>query len=93
MIKQRTWEGFAEFVRTLHKAQKMGRKALRREWSAIRDLVEREVLSRLTQAEISLLLGKRVDELDPEENDLKALAAHAVGRGLLAPERLRGDSG
>ncbi len=89
MVKRRTWDEFAEYAQSLQRTQKTGRQALRREWTALRTLFEREVRPHFTAEEINRLLGKRFDELDPEENDLKALIAHAVGRGLFPPERLR----
>ena len=82
------WSEFVDFCSDLRARQKQGRPSLRRRWSALRDLY-REVLPALTATEIHNLLGKRADELDPEENDFKAVVAHAAGRGLVDPTRLR----
>ncbi len=43
----------------------------------------------MNEPEVESLLGKKFADLDPEENDLKALAAYAAGRGLLDPAELR----
>jgi len=63
-----------------------GRKSLRRKWSNLRQLASR-VLPQISDSELMALLGKKRNELDPEENDLKAITSYGVGKGLLkAPE-------
>lgn len=80
---------FVQFCHELGKKQKVGRPALRRTWAALRQLYEREIQPRITEAEVQRLLGKRFSQLDPEENDLKALASLAVGKGWILPDKLR----
>jgi len=83
-----TWDDFAEWA-TQQAAETGGRKALRRRWAMLRalaDLVARSV----SPSEIESLLGKPYDQLDPEQNDLKALVAYGVGKGIISdPKRLQ----
>lgn len=85
----RRWAEFVAFCRGLESRRRPGRTPLRRQWGSLWDLFKTKVQPHLTEKEIQQLLGKRLDQLDPEENDLKALTAHAVGRGLVHPEELR----
>lgn len=76
-----SWDDFIEWA--LEQAgNPAGRKALRRRWTSLRALAE-EVKARISADEVRHLLGKDFDELDPEQNDLKAIVAYAVGRGIL----------
>jgi hypothetical protein len=52
-------------------------------------LFEKRVRPNFSEAEVQQLLGKRIIDLDPDENDLKALAAHAAARKLIDPSELR----
>ena len=84
----RSWEQFMDFCVRLEMDYPAGRKNLRRQWTALWDLVGEEVRPKVSSSEVNLLLGKGYDHLDPEEGDLKALVAYAAGRGLIEPERL-----
>jgi hypothetical protein len=82
----KNWEAFTEFCGSLQIESGKGRKSLRRKWSNLRQLASR-VLPQIPDSELMALLGKKRTELDPEENDLKAITSYSVGKGLLkAPE-------
>ena len=82
----KNWEAFTEFCSSLQIESGKGRKNLRRKWSNLRQLASR-VLPHIPDTELMALLGKKRNELDPEENDLKAITSYSVGKGLLkAPE-------
>lgn len=67
-----------------------GRRALRRRWTTLRALAE-QVSRKLSPEEIEALLGKRFEQLDPEHNDLKALVAYGLGKGVIGnPDQLQG---
>ena len=59
-----------------------GRKALRRRWERLRSLAD-EAGPKIPPKDIETLLGKPLGALDPEQNDLKALVAYAVGKGII----------
>ena len=79
---EKTWKAFSEFCGSLQSESGKGRKSLRRKWSNLRELTSR-VLPHIPDSELMSLLGKHASELDPEENDLKAIASYSVGKGLL----------
>lgn len=75
------WKEFVEWA--LEQAEGLGgRKALRRRWAGLRKLA-REAAAKIPPKEIESLLGKPFDALDPEQNDLKALVAYAIGKGTI----------
>ena len=76
-----TWDDFAEWA-IQQSLEAGGRKALRRRWTALRNLAGK-VAESLAPGEIESLLGKPYDQLDPEHNDLKALVAYGAGKGLI----------
>ena len=68
-----TWEEFTEWAS--HEARAAGgRPALRRRWERLR-LLASKVEEQLPEGEVVSLLGKPASQLDPEENDVKALVA------------------
>ena len=75
------WKGFVEWVRELA-AGGGGRKALRRRWDRLRALAA-DAGSKIPAKDVQALLGKPLEALDPEQNDLKALVAYAVGKGII----------
>jgi hypothetical protein len=84
---ERSWDGFAKFIVAEAKTTKYGRQALRRRWKHLRDLVKR-CAAEVPDNEIQNLLGKTRHSLDPEANDMKALVAYCVGKGLARGEDL-----
>jgi len=82
------WTNFLRLVREKEKSMGRGRKALRRKWSNLKKVFH-EFSHTINDEEIKRILGKGKDELDPEENDLKAIIAYAIGRGLVEEEVLR----
>lgn len=80
---------FVQFCLELKAKQKQGRPSLRREWTALKSLFVERVLPHMSPVDVRELLGKEIEDLDPEDNDLKALASHAVGKGLIDPGQLR----
>lgn len=76
-----TWDDFVDWAMRAA-AQTTGRASLRRRWSALRLLAE-QVAAKLPENEVTALLGKTFDQLDPEHNDLKALVAYAAGKGII----------
>jgi len=74
-------------MQSLSEGISVGRPALRRSWQTLRDLAAKHS-PQLDDSEIQRLLGKAYDDLDPEKNDLKALVAYAIGKGLGDPEEL-----
>ena len=83
------WDEFTALCRRLAENQNIGRASLRRPWKALWRLYHNRVRPSLTDADIERLLGKPPDQLDPEENDLKALVAYAAGQGTLELEALK----
>ncbi len=83
----RTWDEFAGFCSELGVSKGKGRKSLRRRWTHLRALAE-HVIVRLPPKQVLSLVGKTVDQLDPEENDLKAIVAYGIGAGMLEAPRL-----
>lgn len=79
------WSEFVEWA-FVQAAGTGGRKALRRRWAGLRKLAQ-EAAAKLSPKEIEALLGKPVEALDPEHNDLKALVAYAVGKGVVTDPR------
>lgn len=88
-MKRRERDNFIAFCRTLEESQKPGRQSLRRRWVALRALFGSKVLPNITDSHTQELLGKTIKELDPEENDIKALISFAVGQGLVKPQELQ----
>lgn len=82
------WAGFADFCKALALQQRKGRASLRRDWRHLRVLAD-EVFPQIPDEVAHALLGKAKEAADPEENDVKALIAWAVGRGFLDPSALR----
>lgn len=78
----KTWDEFADWA-IEQGAAEGGRKSLRRRWMALRELAN-QVAQEVPASEIEALFGKRYEQLDPENNDLKALIAYGAGRGLLS---------
>src|SRR5687767_15127913 len=78
----RDWVGFTAWIDDQAATMGVGRAPLRRRWSNLRELAM-GVLAKLDPAEVVLLLGKPPRDLDPEENDLKAIVAYAAGKGLV----------
>jgi len=81
MAEKKTWEGFCSYFLKTAEGRAAGRKSLRRGWRSLRELAEK-CTAQLDEKEIHDLLGKGRDELDPEKNDLKALIAYSVGKGI-----------
>lgn len=79
------WNAFVEWA-LVEAAQSGGRKALRRRWERLRSLSS-EAASKIPAGDIEALLGKPFAALDPEQNDLKALVAYAVGKGIIKDSR------
>jgi len=77
----RSWINFSQFMIRETAATEYGRQALRRRWTNLRALAERCSTS-VTDGEINALLGKGREALDPEANDMKALVAYCVGKGI-----------
>lgn len=75
------WKEFVEWAGALA-VESGGRKALRRRWGRLRSLAA-EVASKIPPKDIEALLGKPLKALDPEHNDLKALVAYAIGKGIV----------
>lgn len=84
----RSWDSFADFCEQLQSHSVKGRATLRRKWPNLRALAAR-VVPQVAEGELLRLLGKHADELDPEENDLKALASYGAGKGLIGAEELK----
>jgi hypothetical protein len=83
-----TWGEFVEWA-VEQAAEASGRKALRRRWASLRKLAD-QVASNVSPGNIESLLGKPYEQLDPEHNDLKALVAYGVGRGIIKdPKQLQ----
>lgn len=83
-----SWDDFVEWA-IEQAGEVVGRKALRRRWAELRKLAE-QVSKEVDPNEIRELLGKSYEELDPENNDLKALVAYGAGKGIIAePARLQ----
>lgn len=78
------WEDFAEWVLSLT-PESGGRKALRRRWRNLRSLAEKAA-SGVPPRDVEALFGKPFSSLDPEQNDLKALVAYAIGKGIIKCE-------
>lgn len=76
-----SWDDFAVWI-MLQAGQVGGRKSLQRRWANLRALAS-QVAEKIPASEIQALLGKSFEELDPENNDLKALVAYAVGLGMV----------
>ena len=72
------WEAFVEWGLEQGK-NSGGRQALRRRWANLRALAS-EAATKISPAEIEALLGKPLADLDPEQNDLKALVSYALGK-------------
>jgi hypothetical protein len=64
-----------------------GRHALRRQWKHLRALAA-SCATQVSDKEVIALLGKTLESLDPEMNDLKALVAYCVGKGFTDGESL-----
>ncbi|MGH7409723.1 MAG: hypothetical protein ACREJ6_01485 [Candidatus Methylomirabilis sp.] len=79
------WKAFVEWARG-QAAEAGGRKALRRRWERLRALAA-EATANIPPKDIETLLGKPLGSLDPEQNDLKALVAYAVGKGIVKDTR------
>ena len=65
-----------------------GRKGLSRDWSQLVRLCKTKVLLNIPTEEVTEMLGKEVDEINPELNDYKALAAYGVRAGWIKAEEL-----
>lgn len=76
-----TWNDFVKWALE-QTAEAGGRKALRRRWATLRALAAK-VAKKIPAKDIEALLGKPYDQLDPEHNDLKALVAYGIGKGLI----------
>jgi len=72
---------FHAFCQDLAAQVGVGRRGLRRDWSALEKLVRDHVLPRMPEAEVKKLLGKGIAKLEAEENDLKAIAAYGAAQG------------
>lgn len=81
--ENRSWGEFSRFLIGEAAATGYGRQALRRRWTNLRALAGR-CSTTVTDAEINTLLGKTRESLDPEANDMKALVAYCVGKGVAA---------
>lgn len=83
----RSWINFSRFLIRETATIGYGRQALRRRWANLRDLAER-CLTSVTDDEINAFLGKGREALDPEANDMKALVAYCVGKGIAGGHEL-----
>ena len=83
-----SWGDFSRLMIREAGATKYGRQALRRQWRNLRRLAE-GCSAQISDAEISSLLGKSRSTLDPEKNDLKAVVAYCVGKGITDGQALR----
>jgi hypothetical protein len=77
----RSWKRFSQYMACETGTTGYGRQALRRQWRNLRSLAS-TCSAKISDAEISGLLGKSRASLDPEKNDLKALVAYCVGKGI-----------
>lgn len=68
--------------------QNTGRRGLQRDWSKLLILFEK-IKSRLPSDLPMRMLGKSIEELDVEQNDIKALLAYGVNAGWLTAAELR----
>lgn len=83
-----SWDDFVEWVLeerhrwVTEKGTGGGRPSLRRRWPQLKGLAKR-VEEQLSPREVQELLGKPPNQLDLEENDVKALVAYGAGKGIL----------
>lgn len=88
MAESKDWPQFAEWMLGRARNTKGGRVSLQRRWPHLRQLAA-DALQVISAEEVKRLLGRDVGDLDPERNDLKAIVAYAMGKGVLqVPERL-----
>ena len=78
-----SWNDFVSWIlNEVALETRPSRPALRKRWRCLSSLAEK-ALAKIDKAEIEDLLGKNIDELDPETRDLKAVVAYARGKNVL----------
>ena len=87
--EKKSWASFVQLCMDLETKSPIGRKSLRRDWTSLKRLIDEEVYPHIDTKLLESLLGKKYFEFDPENNDLKAIAAFAVGLGLLKSDRFQ----
>ena len=76
------WKSFASWILAEGRKTAAGRAALRRRWRELKLLAE-EASASLSDSEIETMLGRSRSALDPDKNDLKAIIAYALGKGVI----------